>query len=242
VNEYYEYFGPDYKLDVKASNTEDLNSQRYLDRVRNMISENLRSLGGPPSVQMQGNSPSCTSLRLSTYLPLDIPAVPAIDALMGDPNEDEDLIPPDTRRVTRLLDALVQPEGELSDSDDEGEGKRRNHASARDEDETMGPDVGTGTGTESAPTASERAVSEADSRVAGSVDGEGVVVTASTRVPTGILIPGGAHGPGPVATEIAVRASGTNPSAEASLSAMDVDASGTAGAADADAPADERQV
>jgi histone deacetylase 1/2 len=54
VNEYYEYFGPDYKLDVKSSNMEDLNSQRYLDRVLGIVSENLRSLGGPPSVQMQG--------------------------------------------------------------------------------------------------------------------------------------------------------------------------------------------
>lgn len=54
MNEYYEYFGPDYKLDVKASNMEDLNSPRYLDRVRSIISANLRSHGGPPSVQMQG--------------------------------------------------------------------------------------------------------------------------------------------------------------------------------------------
>jgi histone deacetylase 1/2 len=54
VNEYYEYFGPDYKLDVKASNMEDLNTSRYLNRVLGIVSENLRSLGGPPSVQMQG--------------------------------------------------------------------------------------------------------------------------------------------------------------------------------------------
>ena len=31
INEYYEYFGPDYELDVKASNMDDLNSPEYLD-------------------------------------------------------------------------------------------------------------------------------------------------------------------------------------------------------------------
>ena len=54
VNEYYEYFGPDYQLDVKSSNAEDLNTPAYLDRVRRIVLENLRHTGGPPSVQMQG--------------------------------------------------------------------------------------------------------------------------------------------------------------------------------------------
>lgn len=54
TNEYYEYFGPDHQLDVKASNTEDMNSPAYLERVRNIVMEHLRCLGGPPSVQMTG--------------------------------------------------------------------------------------------------------------------------------------------------------------------------------------------
>jgi histone deacetylase 1/2 len=54
VNEYYEYFGPDYQLDVKSSNTEDLNSPAYLERVKNIVMEHLRHVGGPPSVQMTG--------------------------------------------------------------------------------------------------------------------------------------------------------------------------------------------
>ncbi|KII93636.1 hypothetical protein PLICRDRAFT_694782 [Plicaturopsis crispa FD-325 SS-3] len=117
VNEYYEYFGPDYELDVKSSNTEDMNTRGYLDRVKNIVMENLRQVGGPPSVQMS-----------------DIPRTP-IDALMDDPNEDEDLIPPDVRRPQRLLDSRRQADGDLSDSDDEGEGGRRNHARHRDERE-----------------------------------------------------------------------------------------------------------
>jgi len=54
VNEYFEYFGPDYQLDVKASNTDDLNSPAYLERVKNIVMEHLRHVGGPPSVQMTG--------------------------------------------------------------------------------------------------------------------------------------------------------------------------------------------
>ena len=54
VNEYYEYFGPDYQLDVKSSNMEDMNTRGYLDRVKNIVTEHVRHIGGPPSVQMQG--------------------------------------------------------------------------------------------------------------------------------------------------------------------------------------------
>lgn len=56
VNEYYEYFGPDYELDVKCSNMEDLNTPGYLERIKNIAFEHLRHVGGPPSVQMQGES------------------------------------------------------------------------------------------------------------------------------------------------------------------------------------------
>ncbi len=54
MNEYYEYFGPDYELDVKSSNTDDMNTRSYLDRVKRIVFENLRQIGGPPGVQMAG--------------------------------------------------------------------------------------------------------------------------------------------------------------------------------------------
>lgn len=114
VNEYYEYFGPDYELDVKSSNTEDMNTPEYLERVKNIVLDNVRRLKGPPSVQMS-----------------DIPKLP-IDDAMDDINQDEDLVPPDERRPRRLLDSRVQADGELSDSDDEGEGGRRDRVSYKD--------------------------------------------------------------------------------------------------------------
>ena len=51
-----------------------------------------------------------------------------IDEAMDDSRQDEDLIPADTRRHSRLLDSRIQADGELSDSDDEGESGRRDHA------------------------------------------------------------------------------------------------------------------
>ncbi|KAI6031959.1 hypothetical protein PISMIDRAFT_676016 [Pisolithus microcarpus 441] len=114
VNEYYEYFGPDYELDVKASNTEDMNTPEYLERVKNIVLDNVRRLKGPPSVQMT-----------------DIPKLP-IDDMMDDMNQDEDLIPSNERRHRRLLDSRVQADGEFSDSDDEGEGGRRDHSNYRE--------------------------------------------------------------------------------------------------------------
>ncbi|EIW86427.1 histone deacetylase complex catalytic component RPD3 [Coniophora puteana RWD-64-598 SS2] len=114
VNEYYEYFGPNYELDVKSSNMEDMNTPEYLDRVKNIVFENLRHLGGPPSVQMS-----------------DIPKLPIDDAI-DDVSRDFDMLPPDERRPMRLLDSMRQADGELSDSEDEGEGGRRDHASHKE--------------------------------------------------------------------------------------------------------------
>jgi hypothetical protein len=54
VNEYYDYFGPDFKLDVRSSNMEDKNSVEYLERIKNVVLEHLREIGGPPGVQMTG--------------------------------------------------------------------------------------------------------------------------------------------------------------------------------------------
>jgi histone deacetylase 1/2 len=194
VNEYYEYFGPDYKLNVQPSNMEDLNSSRYLNRVLGIVSDNLRSLGGPPSVQMQGARPALRRCAVPTAS--DIPRVPAVDSLMDDPNEDEDLIPRDTRRISSMLDALVQPDGELSDSDDEGEGGRRDVASHREATEPTTESGSTGSGAEPMQTDSDSVV---------------LATVTTARAPTGILgsaggdiAPGGA---GTVTLETVVDAS-----------------------------------
>lgn len=51
VNEYYEYFGPDYRLDVRPNNMEDLNTGDYLEKIKIQVFENLRDTAHAPSVQ-----------------------------------------------------------------------------------------------------------------------------------------------------------------------------------------------
>ncbi|GAA5996960.1 uncharacterized protein JCM10292_006114 [Rhodotorula paludigena] len=112
MNEYYEYFGPNYRLDVPQSNTEDHNTPEYLDKIKAQVFENLRHTagGGAPSVQMQ--------------------AIPRT-AMDEDDDVDEDERDPNVRRHQAELDRRIQRDDELSDSEDEGEGGRRNRQSHR---------------------------------------------------------------------------------------------------------------
>lgn len=56
MNEYYEYFGPTYHLDVPQSNMDDLNTREYLEKIKTQVFENLRHTGAAPSVQLQRES------------------------------------------------------------------------------------------------------------------------------------------------------------------------------------------
>ncbi|KAI9140234.1 hypothetical protein BKA69DRAFT_1029623 [Paraphysoderma sedebokerense] len=53
-NEYLEYFGPEYKLDVPSNNMTNLNPRPQLEKLTAKIIDNLRHLPFAPSVQMQG--------------------------------------------------------------------------------------------------------------------------------------------------------------------------------------------
>ncbi|KAG9011005.1 histone deacetylase [Tulasnella sp. JGI-2019a] len=111
MNEYYEYFGPDYKLDVKSSNMEDLNTREYLERMKGRVLDNLRFVKGAPSVAMVVNP------RM------------AIDD--EDENENEDDVDMDIRRPQHQRDKDIQDPASLSDSEDEGTGGRRNHQDSK---------------------------------------------------------------------------------------------------------------
>ncbi|WWC85495.1 uncharacterized protein L201_000359 [Kwoniella dendrophila CBS 6074] len=52
-NQYMEYYGPRYKLEVLPNNTDDHNPTDYLDKIRTQVIENLRNLPHAPSVQMR---------------------------------------------------------------------------------------------------------------------------------------------------------------------------------------------
>ncbi|KAM3172130.1 Histone deacetylase 1 [Hymenolepis weldensis] len=51
-NDYYEYFGPEFKLHISPSNTPNMNSPEYIDRVKSKLFENLRMLPHAPSAPM----------------------------------------------------------------------------------------------------------------------------------------------------------------------------------------------
>lgn len=86
-NEYYEYYGPDYELDVKASNMTDHNTPKYLDKLKEAVFEMLRDKDAAPSVPLQCklSGPSCHRLA-------DQIAIPRLahDADSDDEGEDEE--------------------------------------------------------------------------------------------------------------------------------------------------------
>ncbi|KAL1958404.1 hypothetical protein VTO42DRAFT_4505 [Malbranchea cinnamomea] len=132
-NDYYEYFSPDYELDVRPSNMDNANSKEYLDKIRTQVIENLRRIAHAPSVQM-------------TDVPRE-PLVPGMDdeaeAVLDDQDEDENK---DKRFTKRRFDQYIEKDGELSESEDEEEAaalgvrrqgnafKRRNQANYRNLD------------------------------------------------------------------------------------------------------------
>ncbi|CEL02734.1 Putative Histone deacetylase (Fragment) [Aspergillus calidoustus] len=107
-NDYYEYFAPDYELDVRPSNMDNANTREYLDKIRTQVVENLKRTAFAPSVQMT-----------------DVPRDPLVDgmddeaeAILDDLDEDENK---DKRFTKRRFDQYIEKPGELSDSEDEDE-------------------------------------------------------------------------------------------------------------------------
>ncbi|KAL8583786.1 Histone deacetylase 2 [Nucella lapillus] len=105
-NDYFEYYGPDFKLHISPSNMANQNTAEYMDKIKTRLFENLRMLPHAPGVQMH--------------------AIPE-DAL-NDESDDEDRDSPDKRMSIRASDKRIVCEEEFSDSEDEGEGGRRDRA------------------------------------------------------------------------------------------------------------------
>ncbi|KAI8379711.1 uncharacterized protein BYT42DRAFT_569724 [Radiomyces spectabilis] len=114
-NDYYEYFGPDYKLDVRPSNMENMNTPDYLEKMKMQVYENLSRTLFAPSVQMQ-----------------EVPG----DHIVSD---DEDENDPNDRYPQSFWDRRIVPDNEYYDSD-EGETqntpgmKKSRHYQAYDDD------------------------------------------------------------------------------------------------------------
>lgn len=88
-NDYWEYFAPDYNLQIEPSNLVNKNTPEYLIKLKEKVLQNLGQLKSAPSVQMQEVP--------STYYPSD----------------DDDNVDPDSRPVADKADAP----GEFYDGD-----------------------------------------------------------------------------------------------------------------------------
>nr|GMC84418.1 histone deacetylase 6 [Ipomoea batatas] len=104
-NEYYEYFGPDYTLHVEPHPMENQNSPRDLEKIRNMLLEQLSELPHAPSVPFQ-MTPSTIEVPEEREEDMDQRRNPRIwngDEYFFDGEEDE------KPRLRRSSDANMTP-------------------------------------------------------------------------------------------------------------------------------------
>ncbi|XGW22718.1 hypothetical protein V3C99_005158 [Haemonchus contortus] len=99
-NDYFEYFGPDFKLHIERSNMTNQNTRDYLEKTMTRLFENLRELPYAPSVQMQP-------------IPPDALNMPDKSLLLDHSN-------PDVREPFAVSDAHIEHEGEFYDTTKEG--------------------------------------------------------------------------------------------------------------------------
>merc|ERR1712150_276579 len=103
-NDYFEYFGPDFKLHISPSNMANQNTPEYMDKIKTRLFENLRMLPHAPGVQMAN-------------IPDDgIPGVP----LPKDESEVLDEANPDKRLPQQIKDKIVEADNEFEDSTKSG--------------------------------------------------------------------------------------------------------------------------
>ena len=103
-NDYYEYYAPDYELDVRPSNMDNANSREYLEKILSQVLENMRRTQHVPSVQM-------TDIPRES-LGMNDEEEAAMDDLEEDLNADK-------RSTQRRRDNEVEKDGELYDSEDD---------------------------------------------------------------------------------------------------------------------------
>ncbi|EAT92003.2 histone deacetylase [Parastagonospora nodorum] len=240
-NDYYEYFAPDYELDVRPSNMENANSHDYLHKIKSTVIENIRRTGRP-------------SVEAFTNIPNALPRMADSDGEDEDDDLDADMNP-DVRMTQRQRDEHIERDGELYDeSDDEeyknslgvraqpGVKKRRNisdfpnpnAAPAQDIDalngmEEINGDSAVSTRQPSAAPASRTqtpAVAEQGADDDGDVDMDEAEVPAATATSTRSQSPAGVVTPPdspPAATAAPALAPTSAPTADVSMEGVDED-------------------
>jgi histone deacetylase 1/2 len=110
-NDYFEYYGPDFKLHISPSNMPNQNSSEYLDKIKCKLIENLRMIPHAPGVQMQN-------------IPDDAMNVEENEAEQMDAAEDANA---DKRGGSQLSkDKRISNDQDISDSEHEDDDKKTN--------------------------------------------------------------------------------------------------------------------
>lgn len=99
-NDYFEYFGPDFKLHISPSNMANQNTPEYMDKIKTRLFENLRMLPHAPGVQMAN--------------------IPEDGVPMKEESETLDEANPDKRMPEQISDKTVEPDNEFEDSTKSG--------------------------------------------------------------------------------------------------------------------------
>merc|ERR1712181_94133 len=100
-NDYFEYFGPDFKLHISPSNMANQNTSEYMDKIKTRLFENLRMLPHAPGAQMANIPEDAMSLK-----------------------EDTDDANPDERNPIQDRDKQMEHDGEEPMELDKSDGKK----------------------------------------------------------------------------------------------------------------------
>lgn len=127
-NDYFEYFGPDFKLHISPSNMTNQNTPEYMDKIKTRLFENLRMLPHAPGVQMAN--------------------IPEDSVQLKEESEAADEADPDKRNPPQLKDKQIEPDNEFDDP--QGKSGNRNDESGKDMDTSVKKEVATKENTEEA--------------------------------------------------------------------------------------------
>ncbi|GMT21732.1 hypothetical protein PFISCL1PPCAC_13029, partial [Pristionchus fissidentatus] len=111
-NDYFDYFGPNYRLHIGARQEKNENTTEYLKKVQSMVLANLENLPFVPSVQMQpvpGDAITCLS----------------------DSSFARDMANPDSRLHPSIMDGVTQDQGEFYDGETEGDDRKNEYNAKR---------------------------------------------------------------------------------------------------------------
>ena len=120
-NDYFEYFGPDFKLHISPSNMTNQNTPEYMDKIKTRLFENLRMLPHAPGVQMAN--------------------IPEDSVQLKEESAEADEADPDKRNPPQLKDKQIEPDNEFEDA--QGKSGNRNDESGKDMDTSVKKEVAT---------------------------------------------------------------------------------------------------